>query len=184
MRAGGAMRASATRWLAAASLGLASCGGPYTRPADLFVPPGAAQSEVRERRFDGAPPEQAAQAAVQVLQDADFLVTASEPALGLIIGTRGGSLKSMGDIGPELRSASADIFTFGLASHEPQRVRHYPNGFSVAVSVRPAASGSAVRVTFYRIITDGESALLWVRELPAPEPHQKFFALLAQELKR
>lgn len=178
------MRRGATRCLAAASLGLAACAGPHTQPADLFVASSAAESQARERRFDGVPPEQAAQAAVQVLQDADFLVTASEPALGLIIGTRGGSLKSMGDIGPELRSASADIFTLGLASREPQRVRHYPNGFSVAVSVTPAASGAAVRVTFYRIITDGESALLWVRELPAPEPHQKFFALLAQELKR
>jgi hypothetical protein len=71
-----------------------------------------------------------------------------------------------------------------MVSLRPQKVRYYPNGFSVAVSVAPGASGAAVRVTFYRIITDGESALLWVRELPAPEPHQKFFALLAQELKR
>ena len=178
------MRGGATRWLAAASLGLASCGAPYTRPADLFVPPSAAASQVRERRFDGVPAEQLSQAAVQVLQDAGFLVTASDPALGLIVGTRGGSLKSIQDIGPELRSASADAFTFGLAGREPQRVRYYPSGFSVAVSVTPAGSGAAVRVAFYRIITDGETALLWVRELAAPEPHQKFFALLAASLRK
>lgn len=178
------MRGGATRWLAAASLGLAGCGTPYTQPADLFLPPSAAETQVRERRFEGVPPEQASQAAVQVLQDANFLVTASDSVLGLIVGTRGGSLKSVGEIGAELRGASADAFTFGLAGREPQRVRYFPNGFSVTVSVTPAASGAAVRVTFYRIITDGETALLWVRELPASEPHQKFFALLAQELKR
>ena len=178
------MHRGATRWLAAAWLGLAGCGSPYTQPADLFVPPGGAQSQVRERRFEGVPARQVSQAAVQVLQDANFLITASEPALGIIIGTRGGTLKSIGEVGPELRSALADAFTFGLAGEEPKAVRYLPKGFSVAVSVEPAASGSAVRVAFYRIITDAETAVLWIRELPAPEPHQKFFALLAQELAR
>jgi hypothetical protein len=178
------MRGGAARWLAAAWLGLAACGTPSTQPADLFVPPGAADSQVRERRFEGVPAQQASQAAVQVLQDASFLITASEPALGLIIGTRGGTLKSIGEVGPEVRSVLADAFTFGLAGEEPQAVRYLPKGFSVAVSVNPAASGSAVRVAFYRIITDADTAVVWIRELPAPEPHQKFFALLAQELSR
>jgi hypothetical protein len=178
------MRGRAARWLAAASLGLAGCGGAVTQPADLFVPPSAAQAQARERRFEGVPAQRVSQAAVQVLQDANFLVTASEPALGLIVGTRGATLKSMKQLGPELRSGLADAFTLGLAGDEPRSVRHLPKGFGAAVSVTPAASGAAVRVAFYRIVTDGETALLWVRELPAPEPHRKFFALLAQELER
>ena len=164
------------RWVAAASLGLAGYAGSGTAPADLFVPPSAAASQARERRFEGVAAEELSQASVQVLQDANFLVTASEQALGLIVGTRGATLKT-----PELRSAFADAFTFGLASDEPQSVQHLPRGFGAAVCVTPASS---VRVAFYRIVTDGETALLWVRELPAPELHQKFFALLAQELKR
>ena len=178
------MHRGATRWLAAAWLGVTACGTPSTQPADLFVPPSAADSQMRERRFEGVPAQQASQAAVQVLQDANFLITASEPALGLIIGTRGGTLKSIGEVGPELRSALADAFTFGLAGEEPRAVRYFPKGLSVAVAVNPAASGAAVRVAFYRVIGDAETAVLWIRELPAPEPHQKFFALLAQELTR
>jgi hypothetical protein len=178
------MRRGAARWLAAAWLGLAGCGTPQTQPADLFAPPSAAQSQVRERRFEGVPAQQVSQAAVQVLQDANFLIAASEPALGLIIGARGGTLKGINEVGPELRSVLADAFTFGLAGEEPQAVRYFPKGFSVAVSVSPAASGSAVRVAFYRTITDAGAAVVWIRELPAPEPHQKFFALLAQELAR
>ena len=169
------------RWVAAALLGVAGCAGSGTPPADLFVPPSAAASQARERRFEGVPVEQLSHAAVQVLQDANFLVTASEPALGLIVGTRGATLKGINQAGPELRSGFADAFTFGLASDEPQSVRHLPRGFGAAVCVTPASS---VRVAFYLIVTDGETALLWMRELPAPEPHQKFFALLAQELKR
>jgi hypothetical protein len=170
------------RLAAAAALGLAACAARPPDPAELLVPRSGAAAAVQERRFEGVSAQELSQAAVQVLQDSSFLVTASEPALGLIVGTRGGTLKSPGEMTHEILRAIGDALTFNWVGQEPARAKYAPAGVSVVVSVTPAASGCAVRVAFHRVVTDGGANLLWVQELPGPEPHQKFFALLAQAL--
>jgi len=173
-------RALRAAWLTA-SLCLAGCGtAPAPDPAELLALHGGAPSALQERRFDGVSAEALSQAALQVLQDLSFLVTASEPALGLIIGARGGTLKSPGELGPQILRAIGDALLFRWGGDLPPRLKYSPAALSVAISVAPAASGSAARVAFHRVVTDGGTNVLWVQELPGPEPHQKFFALLAQ----
>jgi hypothetical protein len=171
-----------SRWLAAAALGLAACASPA--PFDPFAPrAGAAQ----ERRFDGVPPQALAEAALQVLQDSSFLVTSSDQALGLIIGTRGASTKSVDELTADmLRGMGAvtmDAFTFRL---KPEPEDYMPGALKVVVHISPAASGSTVRVTFHSVAVGpyGSDTGARARELPGPELHQKFFAPLEQALKR
>ena len=125
------------RWVAAASLGLTGCAGSGTPPADLFVPPSAAASQARERRFEGVPAEQLSQAAVQVLQDANFLVTASEPALGLIVGARGATLKSINQAGAELRSGLPTRSRSGWRATSLNRSGIFPGALAPPFASRP-----------------------------------------------
>lgn len=169
------------------SLVLAGCAAAPPQVADLLVPQ---QRPAAQRHFDGVRADEVPPAVVSVLQDLGFHVSASEPRLGLVVATRGYQ-KTFGEYHWEFWQLYMQILknTFTLRWHlpppDPAKLVG-PGGFSAAVAIAPAASGSAVRVSFHRFVSrpTGEPILVWAEELPGPEPHQKFFALLAEALAR
>lgn len=172
-----------SRWLAAAALGLAACAA-----APAFDPfaPRAGAAAVQERRFEGVPAQALTEATLQVLQDSSFLVTSSEPALGLIVGTRGASMKSVDqltmDVLRGMGAMTADAFAFRL---KPEPDDYLPVALKVVVQISPDAASSTVRVTFHSVTLGAYGAETGrARELPGPQPHQKFFGLLEQALKK
>lgn len=174
------MRALAA--LAAAPIALAGC-AVAPEVSDLLRP---AERARQERHFQGVRAEDLRPAVVSVLQDLGFQVAASEPALGLIVATRGHD-KTVGEysaaFGKDLLQMYRNLFTLQWHAQpsNPEKVVG-PAGHSAAVSVTEAASGSTVRITLHRFVRrpTGEASVIWAEEVPGPHPG--FFALLAQAL--
>jgi hypothetical protein len=177
------MRAAAALAVAA----LAGCAGAPAVP-ELLAPREAALAELQARRYQDTRPEEMLPAAVAALQDMGFQLTSSDAALGLVVAQRG-YRKEFGEYAREFWHGFAqDMQNFWTLQWNARRSDPAkaagPAGFNAAVSVAPAGSGSAVRVSFHRFVRrpTGEMVLVWAEELRAPEPYQRFFALLSAAL--
>ena len=177
------MRAAAL----AVALAVAGCvGAPAVEDLMLAGDPGAPP---QSRHYEGVGAEELARAVVAALQDLGFHLKASEPQLGLIVATRG-YRKTAGEIASELGTDFLQILknAFTLQWHrqpDPERIVG-PAAFNAAVSITPAASGTTVRLSLHRFVSKptGEAVVVWAEALPGPEPHQRFFGLVAAALKR
>ena len=178
------MRSRAAALLLAAAAG---CAGAPTVPP-LLAPADRSLAELQERRFEDVRPDDLMLAAVAALQDFGFQVTSSDPALGLVVGQRG-YRKDAGEIARGVWTGFLqDMQNFWTlqwhAPHSDPNLVAGRAGFNAAVSVAPAGSGSTLRVSLHRFVSrpTGEQIVVWAEELSAPEPYQRFFALLSAAL--
>lgn len=168
--------------LAAAGCVAAPAAGDLMLPRDPGAPP-------QVRHYEGARAESLAPALVSTLQDLGFQLRASEPQLGLIVATRGYRRTAdelAHEFGKDVLQVMKNAVT--LQWHRqpnPERLVG-PIALNATVSITPAASGSTVRLSLHRIVSKptGEPVIVWAEELAGPEPHQKFFALLGEALKK
>jgi hypothetical protein len=179
------MRARAAALLLAV-LGLAGCADAPPRVAELLEPRAAAPAE--ERRFEGVGAEQVQQAVVAVLQDLGFQLSASEPAIGLIAGTRGQAFTA-GRIASDFGRAMGESFKYALTfqwHRKPDPARFGQTGFSAVVTITPLPAATAVRLSLHRRVSrlTGEPVVTWAEEVPGPQAHRDFFALLGKTLRR
>ena len=171
-----------------APLALAAC---VSAPAveELMLPRERSAAALQLRHYQGVRAEDVPPAVVTVLQDLGFHVTASEPALGLIVATRGYQ-KSVEEFGREFGRDVLQVLKNAVTlqwHREPSAERTVgAPGFSAAVSITPAASGSAVRLSLHRYVSKptGEAIVIWAEEMTAPESYSNFFALLSQALAK
>ena len=141
------------------------------------------------RHYDGVGPERVAPALVATLQDLGFHLRAAEPQLGLVVATRG--YRRTGDelayeFGRDFLQIMQNAVTFQWHRQpNPERLAG-PAALNAAVSITPDASGTTVRLTLHRFVSrpTGEAAVVWAEELPGPQPHQKFFALLSEAVSK
>ena len=178
------MRAGAAALVLAAVV-LAGCADAPPRVAELLEPREAAPAQ--ERRFEGVRAEEVQAAVVTVLQDLGFQMSASEPAIGLIAGTRGqawtaGQIAS--DFGRYMGEGLKHALTFQW-HRQPDPARFVgPPGFSAVVTITPLPAATAVRLSLHRFVRrpTGEAIVTWAEEVPGPEAHRRFFELLGQAL--
>lgn len=172
-----------------APLALAGCATPEPQAAGLLRPRSGAAAATQERSFEGLRGDEMQLAVVTLLQDLGFQVTASEPSLGLIVGTRGHA-GTAGEYAARFRdymgAGMKNFFTFRWSRY-PNPERYVgPTGTSAVVSITPSGSAIVVRLSLHHFVRKptGEAIVVWAEEIPGPEAHRDFFALLARALDR
>lgn len=175
-----------------AALALALAAGCASKPevSALLASRDPALAELQVRRYESVRPEEMMQAAVSALQDFGFQVTSSDAALGVIVAQRG-YRKELGELAHEAwRGFLQDMQNFWTLQWNAPRwdpaLAGGRAGFNASVSVAPAGSGSAVRVSLHSYANrlTGEPIMIWAEELRGPEPYERFFALLSNALRR
>ncbi|CAB5125539.1 hypothetical protein D3OALGA1CA_2875 [Olavius algarvensis associated proteobacterium Delta 3] len=146
-----------------------------------LMPASLAKRQLQTRVFDTDDEEMVLAAGAATLQDIGFLVDESEVQLGLIVAS-----KERSAIQPAQVTAAVlvSILT-ALAGSAQYPVYDETQIMRVSLVVSPVEgerSGTAVRVTFQRIVYDSKGGISKSEPLGTPEIYQEFFAKLSKAL--
>ena len=157
-----------------ASLFLAGCGPEIPRYALQLKRESIQQRQAQTRRFETGDERRLLAASAGVLQDLGFTLDESETELGLITASKERDATEMGQLAEALLLS---IVTWRMkAIDKTQRIR-------VSLVTRPVGGdtpGTAVRVTFQRIVWNTEDKISRLESLTNPKLYQGFFAKLSK----
>lgn len=159
----------------AASLVASGCQlGPTAKQALQPAEDAAALRQLQTRRFDGITGTELQAATASVLQDLGFVVEASEPELGLLVGSqRRSAFRWEQVVGYVILAALTGVY---LPHDTEQTIR-------VSVVVRPVHArpgSSTVRATFQRVVRTEQNLESRRETLKDPELYQDFFQQLSK----
>lgn len=145
-------------------------------PEALALSPESLQfRQLQTRRFDTLDEAQLLSASAAVLQDLGFSIDDSEPAVGLIVGSKDRDATNAGQV------AGAIVMAVLLGVNTPidknQKIR-------VSLVTRPLdqAEATNVRVTFQRTVWNNQGQITTIESLGDPQIYQEFFDKLAQSV--
>ena len=153
--------------LAFPAVGCASTRGPLA-----LHPEPVAQRRMQTRRYDTTDEQRILDACVALMQDHDFHVEASEPQLGILVGS---TRKSALQFHQLALSATGTFFGFYVPYDTHQLLR-------LSIVTRPIEDQVTVRATFQRIIFNSGGMTPKREQLNDPKDYQEFFALLSRSL--
>lgn len=149
------------------------------KPEHLRLTPQSMEKrQLQTRVFDTGEEARVMAASAAVLQDLGFLIDESERPLGLIVGS-----KERSAIQP-LQVVGAIIFAILVqdaraATYDERQIMRI---CLVTTPAREGGGGTAVRVTFQRIVYRNDGLVSKSEALGTPEIYQEFFAKLSKSL--
>ena len=163
-------------------LALSGCVESQIRPAHFrLTPESLAKRQLQTRVFDTDDEAEVLSAGMATLQDIGFLVDDSEVQLGLIVASKERSAIQPAEVtGQVLLTILA-----GLAGQSYDPVWDETQIMRVSLVVTPAMydqAGSAVRITFQRIVFTNKGGVSKSEALGTPEIYREFFAKLSKAL--
>ncbi|MFQ5914330.1 MAG: hypothetical protein ACE5JS_14210 [Nitrospinota bacterium] len=152
---------------------LAGCAPSIPKEALQLSPESLQDRQLQTRRFDTQDEEKLLAASAALLQDIGFLIDESETRLGVIVASKDRSAVSG-------KQVAVKVFFALLGANLPidrhQRMR-------AAVVTRPVGEegkGTAVRVTFQRIVWNEQRQITKRERLNDPKIYQEFFSKLSK----
>jgi hypothetical protein len=167
------MRRGAVFGLVAAAF-IAACAPTIPRGVLQLSSESLKQRQLQTRRFDSSDEAKLLSASAAVLQDLGFNIDESETKLGLIVGSKDRDAIEAGQvIGAIVVGA---LLGTPLPFDTRQKIR-------VSLVTLPTADqGTAVRVTFQRIVWNTDNEVSRLEALDEPKLYQEFFAKLSQSV--
>lgn len=131
--------------------------------------------QLQTRRFDTLDEAELLSASAAVLQDLGFSIDDSEPAVGLIVGSKDRDATNAGQV------AGAILMAVLLGVHTPvdknQKIR-----VSLVTKPLDEVEATNVRVTFQRTVWNNQGQITTIESLGEPQLYQEFFDKLAQSV--
>lgn len=137
-----------------------------------------AQRQMQARRFDTKDEVVILSASAAVLQDLGFNIEETSQKTGLLMASKNRSAEEAGQIAGQLLLAGLIAGMGGRADpvwERDQKIR-------VSVATKPLREGTAVRVTFQRVIWNTKNQISRVESIDDPLIYQEFFDKLAQSV--
>lgn len=167
---------------AIALLTLSACVETQVKPAHLrLTPESLAKRQLQTRIFDTDDESEVLAAAMATLQDIGFLVDESEVQLGLIVASKERSAIQPAEVTAQVMLAILIAFTGN--AHDP--VWDETQIMRVSLVVTPVMAeqlGTAVRITFQRIVFTNKGGISKSEALGTPEIYREFFDKLSKAL--
>lgn len=130
--------------------------------------------QLQTRRFDTTDEAMLLQASAGVLQDLGFNLDESETRLGVVVGSKDRDATEAGQIVAAI--AVAALFGTYMPVDEKQRIR-------ASLVTRPSGdAGTAVRVTFQRVVWNTDGDVSKAEFIDDPEIYRQFFDRLSQSV--
>ena len=161
---------------------LSACVGTQVKPAHLrLTPESIAKRQLQTRIFDTDDDSEVLAAGMATLQDIGFLVDESEVQLGLIVAS-----KERSAVQPaEVTAVVILSILVALSGNAPDPVYDETQIMRVSLVVTPVMAeqlGTAVRITFQRIVFTNKGTISKSEALGTPEIYQEFFDKLSKAL--
>lgn len=137
-----------------------------------------AQRQMQARRFETNDEQVILSASAALLQDLGFSIDETSQKTGLLVASKNRSAEEAGQIAGQLILAGLIAGLGGRADpvwEKDQKIR-------VSVATKRISTGTAVRVTFQRIIWNTKNQISRVESVDDPKIHQEFFDKLAQSI--
>ncbi len=143
-----------------------------------------AERRLQTRRFDDIGGAELLAAAISVLQDLGFQISASQKQIGLVVASKQRPMEDV--IKQALTQAFREAAKLGLGASPVHQV---PGAVDVLVAVQPAAMRGArshfLRVQFLGKASDPSGRrLIWVENIKSPILYEQFFVLLSKTIAR
>lgn len=178
------MKKNETLWLAVSGfLILCACVySPPVKPEHLrLMPASLAKRQLQTRVFDTENESEVLAASQAVLQDIGFLVDESEVQLGLIVASKERSAIQPAEVTAQIILA----ILVALGGGQPDPTWDEKQIMRVSLVVTPIIAdqrGTAVRVTFQRIVFTNKGFVSKSEALGTPKIYQEFFNKLSKAL--
>jgi hypothetical protein len=158
-----------------------SCAGHIPKDALLFKPDTLARRQLQTRRFDTPDEAKVLSVCAGLLQDLGFILDASEPEVGVVVGSKQRSAIEGGQVTAKVLVLLATSVV-GAPVNLPIDERQTFRASVVSRRTGEQQSQVAVRVTFQRIVWNDQHAISKLEALDEPEHYQKFFEMLSKAL--
>ena len=170
-------------WVALFLICLGGCAStPMVQPGDLrLTPETTAKRQSQMRVFDTDSEAEVLVAVAAVLQDIGFLIDESEMQLGLIVGSKERSAIQPGEVAAKVTLAVAVTLITGEVM-DPVYDERQTMRVSVVTTPVEEKKGTAVRVSFQRIVFTNTGLVSKKQVLGSEEIYQEFFAKLSKSL--
>jgi len=161
---------------AALGVGLAACAASVPDGVLEVSQQDLARRQAETRRFDAIQEAELLRASAGVLQDLGFTIEASEPELGILVGSEERSALRVGQV---LMVVLIAVLTGAEIPIERDQIVRA----SVVTRPVPERPGSvSVRMTLQRVVRDAYERELKLESLQDPELHQLFFEKLSKSV--
>jgi hypothetical protein len=169
-------------WIVLCLIGLGGCTTTTVQPDDLrLTPQTTAKRQLQMRIFDSDDEVEVLVAIAAVLQDIGFLIDESEMQLGLIVGSKERSAIQPAAVAASVTLAVALTLLTGEAV-DPVYDKRQTMRVSVVTTPVEGKNGTAVRVSFQRLVFTNTGVISKKQVLGSDKIYQEFFSKLSKSL--
>ncbi|MCC7281514.1 MAG: hypothetical protein IT556_03965 [Acetobacteraceae bacterium] len=160
-------------WLALLAAPAAGCAQQIPPAALQLTQESLAQRQLQTRRFETEDESLLLSSSVSVLQDLGYQIGSTHAPLGFVFATKQADAVEVGQvIGAVL---VAVVFGVAVPIDKDQQIR-------VSVITRKVDRGTALRVTFQRVVKNTKGEVSRIEALNSPQLYQEFFDRLSKSV--